>query len=218
MRELDRLVTPVVDAAKPGDLLIFSPTGFLFSLPLHALSVSRSNGSNYMIHLIERNPVVYAPSISILQICLTKSRDNTQPNLRPSIFFGIHPRWRRWQQASQLTLFRPGRERSRCCCGESPEGHQEPKRRCPNAFAPSGHATSTDSISDPGSGHEVLLSQQKDENVTENCLLVPEVFDLGLTVPLVILIRSDSALQMVCQPVMSTWDSSAACSVAALRP
>lgn len=89
MRRLDRLITPVVDATKPGDLLIFSPTGFLSSLPLHALRANGGGGSNDNMHLIERNPVVYAPSVSILQICLTRSREVTEPHSRPSVFFGI---------------------------------------------------------------------------------------------------------------------------------
>ena len=89
MRRLDRLITPVVDATKPGDLLIFSPTGFLSSLPLHALRANGGGGSNDNMHLIARNPVVYAPSVSILQICLTRSREVTEPHSRPSVFFSI---------------------------------------------------------------------------------------------------------------------------------
>ena len=56
---------------------------------------------------------------------------------------------------------------------------------------------STESISDPGSGHEVLLSLQEDDNAADNLLLVPKVFKLGLAAPLVVLIGCDSTSQVV---------------------
>ncbi|KAK4225994.1 CHAT domain-containing protein [Podospora fimiseda] len=91
MRQLDRLVAPVVAATKPGDLLIVSTTSFLSSLPLHALRVGdgeypyQGNG----IPLIERNPVVYAPSFPITQICLTRSKEVANDDARGSVFFGV---------------------------------------------------------------------------------------------------------------------------------
>ncbi|KAK4112886.1 hypothetical protein N656DRAFT_80356 [Canariomyces notabilis] len=285
MRQLDRLITPVVDASKPGDLLIFSPTGFLSSLPLHALRVnsSRDLGFNDNRYLIERNPVVYAPSVSILQICLTRSREARGLKSRPSVFFGImddaeHEAQLIYEQLEGLAM---QDESSRAFCGNRAtketftkvvpgaglihyHGHcrfavDNPLKQClvlaSGDPGPGGqHSThqhkgeagggdsslhslttqpraqsgdpresaeanppkatrdlrgaarinpqlenmlSTESVPDPGSGHEVLLSLQEDDNSADNLLLVPEVFNLSLTAPLVVLIGCDSASQLV---------------------
>ncbi|KAK4459810.1 CHAT domain-containing protein [Cladorrhinum samala] len=92
MRQLDLLISPVVAATKPGDLLVFSTTSFLSSLPLHALRVSNNGNHPHErdgIPLIERNPVAYAPNLSITQICLTRSREKVKDEARSSVFFGV---------------------------------------------------------------------------------------------------------------------------------
>lgn len=91
MRRLDLLIAPVVASTKPGDLLIFSTTSFLSSLPLHALRVGNGNHPYEWngIPLIERNPVVYAPNFPITQICLTRSREGVKSEARGSVFFGV---------------------------------------------------------------------------------------------------------------------------------
>ncbi|KAI1378962.1 CHAT domain-containing protein [Hypoxylon crocopeplum] len=82
MRQLDGLIAPLVDVSKPGDLLIFSTTGCLSSLPLHALQV-------YNAPLISRNPIVYSPNFPVLEMCLARSKNPAQAQTGGAAFFGI---------------------------------------------------------------------------------------------------------------------------------
>ncbi|MBI1925127.1 CHAT domain-containing protein [Candidatus Poribacteria bacterium] len=65
LRELDPLIAPLADLSHPGELLILSPTGPLFALPLHALEIDANP-------LLVRNPIVYCPSLSVLRHCLAR--------------------------------------------------------------------------------------------------------------------------------------------------
>ena len=87
MRELDPLISSLEECTKPGDLLVFSPTSCMNSLPLHALRIwDERCGTG--VPLIARNPVVYAPSMSVLQLCLGRSRASESP--RSAVFIGIY--------------------------------------------------------------------------------------------------------------------------------
>jgi CHAT domain len=59
------LVAPVADYSDEGDVVWFVPHGPLHYLPLHALQV----GGRY---LVERNPICYAPSASVMKYCKAK--------------------------------------------------------------------------------------------------------------------------------------------------
>ncbi|MDJ0702473.1 MAG: CHAT domain-containing protein [Leptolyngbyaceae cyanobacterium MO_188.B28] len=67
LEDLSPLVTPLADLTNPGDLLILSPTGPMHALPLHAFLVEGRI-------LIERNPIVYCPSLNVLRHCLARSK------------------------------------------------------------------------------------------------------------------------------------------------
>lgn len=71
LRELDALIAPLAKHSYPNELLILSPTGPLYGIPLHALQI---NGET----LIERNPVIYCQSLSILRYCLLRKSPITQ--------------------------------------------------------------------------------------------------------------------------------------------
>ncbi len=71
----DYLIEPVVRWAEPEDVVYLVPHGLLHYIPLHALKL----GGQY---LIERNPVVYSPSASVLEYCCAK-RKNT-PDGKPA--------------------------------------------------------------------------------------------------------------------------------------
>ena len=87
MRELDPLISSLQQCTKPGDLLIFSPTSCLNSLPIHAFKIwDERCGAG--VPLIARNAVVYAPSMSVLQLCLTRSRACKSP--RSAVFIGVY--------------------------------------------------------------------------------------------------------------------------------
>jgi CHAT domain-containing protein len=74
----DYLVQPVVRWAKPGDTVYLIPHGLLHYLPLHALMV----GDRY---LIDRNPVAYAPSASVLKFCRAKRKPRPQAMSTPAV-------------------------------------------------------------------------------------------------------------------------------------
>jgi CHAT domain-containing protein len=59
------LVAPIADHCEEGDVVWFVPHGPLHYLPLHALSVDGR-------YLIERNPVCYTPSASVMRYCKAK--------------------------------------------------------------------------------------------------------------------------------------------------
>lgn len=60
----DRLIEPLGRWAEPDDIVCLIPHRQLHYLPLHALKVDGS-------YLIERNAVVYSPSVSVLKHCLS---------------------------------------------------------------------------------------------------------------------------------------------------
>lgn len=76
---LNPLLAPLGVLTKSGEMLVLCPSGFLSGLPLHALEVEG-------VPLIERNPVVYTPSLSVLRHCLIRSSDQAELNSRPVLF------------------------------------------------------------------------------------------------------------------------------------
>ncbi|MBC7817346.1 MAG: CHAT domain-containing protein, partial [Planctomycetaceae bacterium] len=62
LEELEPLIAPIADMSRPDELLVFSPTGPLHALPLHAINLGGSP-------LLVRNPVVYCPSLTVLRHC-----------------------------------------------------------------------------------------------------------------------------------------------------
>jgi CHAT domain-containing protein len=71
LRELDPLVAPLANVSKEDELLVFCPSGLLSSLPLHALECEGRL-------LIDRNPVVYSSSLSVLHHCLLRRSDEIE--------------------------------------------------------------------------------------------------------------------------------------------
>lgn len=63
--EVNGLVSPLASLTTPGERLVLCPTGPLHALPLHALDVGGEP-------LLARNPVVYAPSLTVLRHCLAR--------------------------------------------------------------------------------------------------------------------------------------------------
>lgn len=68
LSELSELCAPIFDpqVSNADDLLIFSPTGVLFRIPLHAIMVEG-------VAVLERNPVVYTYSAAVLHQCLRRA-------------------------------------------------------------------------------------------------------------------------------------------------
>lgn len=61
LRKLNPLVKPLAEHTRPGQVLVFSAIERLHQVPLHALLVDKKI-------LIERNPVVYCSSLTILHV------------------------------------------------------------------------------------------------------------------------------------------------------
>lgn len=89
LAKLNPLVGVLDECTNENDLLIFSPTGLLHQLPLHALRV----GGRV---LLDRNLVVYSSSLAILRNCLNRSETKiaSSPALHrqptKSVFFGVY--------------------------------------------------------------------------------------------------------------------------------
>lgn len=84
---LDRLICPLDTWTNPGDLLVLSPSGPLHSLPLHALALPGGQ------LLIERNPIVYSSSLSILRHCFLRSSaasSGVGKVLIPALMVGVY--------------------------------------------------------------------------------------------------------------------------------
>ena len=62
LSKLSPLLTAVVEATESGDTILLCPTGILFNIPLHAIPVDDKP-------LIERNPIIYTQSLTILYFC-----------------------------------------------------------------------------------------------------------------------------------------------------
>jgi CHAT domain-containing protein len=61
------LVSPIVEWAEPEDIIWFVPHDVIHYLPLHSLKVEGD-------YLIERNPVCYSPSSSVMRYCHNKRK------------------------------------------------------------------------------------------------------------------------------------------------
>jgi|GEM_PF-1510298 len=79
LRILDSLIAPLSNLSKRDELLILVPAGPLHALPLHALEIKGEP-------LLARNPVVYAPSLSVLRHCL--ARRARKPMRQTAALFG----------------------------------------------------------------------------------------------------------------------------------
>lgn len=82
LSELDWLVEPLAKHSKPGDLLVFCPSGILHGLPLHAVPLDGQP-------LIERNPIAYTNSLSLLLSSFRNARDR-EMTAATSAVFGVY--------------------------------------------------------------------------------------------------------------------------------
>ena len=62
LNQLRPLVAPIEEYVLPDDTLVFCPTGAMHQLPLHAISLGGKP-------LIERNPIIYMQSLTLLHHC-----------------------------------------------------------------------------------------------------------------------------------------------------
>ncbi|RYP26744.1 hypothetical protein DL768_011579 [Monosporascus sp. mg162] len=72
---LSRLVQPLVEISKPGDLLVICPSESLHGIPLHAAKFSGEDGKP--TYFIERNPLVYTASMTVTEQCMARVTSHT---------------------------------------------------------------------------------------------------------------------------------------------
>ena len=83
LHQFDDLVAPLAKCSEAGDVIYLIPHGELHLLPLHALQIEGQA-------LIERNPVAYAPSATVLKFCQAKRKLDAsgKPSLSSAAVFG----------------------------------------------------------------------------------------------------------------------------------
>ena len=71
LHQLHPLLEPLREVSKPGQVLVFSATGDLHRVPLHAINLDGEA-------LIRRNPVVYTSSLTVLDVLFKSRRKHEQ--------------------------------------------------------------------------------------------------------------------------------------------
>jgi CHAT domain-containing protein len=87
-----RLVNPLLKWAEPEDIIWFVPHDVIHYLPLHALKVEGD-------YLIERNPVCYSPSASVMRYCHSKRKGRRKKALILADSRAERPLWYAREQA-----------------------------------------------------------------------------------------------------------------------
>lgn len=80
---LKELIEPILKLTAPGDLLVLSATGKLHRVPVHAAVIDQKKISERTCFttLIERHPVVYVPSMTVFEQCMSR-KASMEPNSR----------------------------------------------------------------------------------------------------------------------------------------
>lgn len=86
------LVSPLLEWAEPEDIIWFVPHDVIHYLPLHALKVEGD-------YLIERNPVCYSPSASVMKYCQSKRKGRRKNALILADSRADRPLWYAREQA-----------------------------------------------------------------------------------------------------------------------
>ncbi|MEU8365107.1 CHAT domain-containing protein [Nonomuraea sp. NPDC048882] len=93
---LARLAEPVLEWARPGDMVYLVPHDALHTLPLHALTAEGAP-------LIDRNPVALIPSASVLRFCQAKRKGRRESALVVADPEGRYPLVFAREQAAAIT-------------------------------------------------------------------------------------------------------------------
>ncbi|KAH7908905.1 CHAT domain-containing protein [Hygrophoropsis aurantiaca] len=87
---LKELIAPIKTLSQPGDMLVLCPTKPLHGIPLHAIEIDVDEDEESVV-LLERNPVIYTYSHSVLRQCLARSKSHMKPNTaRKAAYFGVY--------------------------------------------------------------------------------------------------------------------------------
>ena len=74
LQELTTLVKPLEKISKEGDLIVLCASGPLHAVPLHAALLAQDSEK----YLIDRNPVVYCPSMTVFEQCVMRAAAYTE--------------------------------------------------------------------------------------------------------------------------------------------
>ena len=104
---LTPLIKPILEVCDEGWLLVLSPNSVLHGIPIHAIPIGDSQGEGGAKVLLERNPVVYTPTMAAMRQCVARARPQ---NVEPAVghtnaaFIGVHASSERfYQQLNDVT-------------------------------------------------------------------------------------------------------------------
>ncbi|KAF2174822.1 hypothetical protein K469DRAFT_685236 [Zopfia rhizophila CBS 207.26] len=97
---LKKLVSPIIDITEKDDLLVLCMTASLHRVPVHAAIIEGDpdeDDSRRFKTLIERNPVIYASSMTIFEQCMNRSPKPTEavtasngPQTHEGVVLGVY--------------------------------------------------------------------------------------------------------------------------------
>ena len=88
VQKVRALIEPLLDVTEPDDFLVLCPTGVLHRFPCHALLIPSTKETNGKVDhegditLLERNTLVYTPSMSLFRLC-AYARTSSLPIVNP---------------------------------------------------------------------------------------------------------------------------------------
>ncbi|MCJ1314376.1 hypothetical protein MMC25_008058 [Agyrium rufum] len=85
--KIESLLSPIAQLTHSGETLVICPSKILHSIPLHALKLEGKT-------LIERNPIAYCQSFSILRHCLNMGQIRQSITPKSSLFYPLAEKYR----------------------------------------------------------------------------------------------------------------------------
>jgi CHAT domain-containing protein len=99
LQMFEKLVQPILQITEPSDVLVISPCGVLYGIPLHAIQIDGQP-------LIRRNPIVYTTSMKVLYTAFLAREfedRSTNDDTFQTVVFGEPPTERGRQSVSRVS-------------------------------------------------------------------------------------------------------------------
>ena len=107
LQELTPLVEPLGQVSEAGDLIVLCASGALHAIPLHAAPLGEKRSGTC---LIDRNPVVYCPSMTVFEQCVKRAQSVTlQDPTSGQALLAVYetpdnPGWKEWRAQAYGTF------------------------------------------------------------------------------------------------------------------
>lgn len=209
LRDLDSLIEFVPDMVPAGETILFSLTGILNSVPIHALHVPSwlSDYNQRQPTLIERNPVLYCSSLTAFVQCCRSAYNRPKSSNQAKSFTSVYEKmpYEDLDEDERDAAYRDARDMAETYNGIATTGHDASPRLLKELWPKNefiyfhGHCEQSDaSIVDQGL---VLVPQEEDtvqsDKSTRSLLTVREFFDMRLDAPNVLFLACGSAKQQI---------------------